>query len=301
MQLVTYNRGPERRAGLLKDGEVFDLATALGDETLSTMHGVLAVWPQIRPRLAELDLAAGLPLATVTLEAPLPRPGTIFCAGANYRDHSAEMAALHNRPPPPDPHSRGENPWHFIKASQCVTAPGATIALPADSAEIDWEAELAVIIGTECRNATLENALDCVFGYTIANDLSARDLSRRNAPEGSPFRFDWLSHKSFDGSLPLGPAITLAADIGDPQALAIWLSIDGVVKQQSSTDQMTFSIAEQIVHLSRRLTLRPGDIILTGTPAGVGAARKEFLQGGETVVATIENIGTLTNFIATRQ
>jgi 2-keto-4-pentenoate hydratase/2-oxohepta-3-ene-1,7-dioic acid hydratase in catechol pathway len=210
------------------------------------------------------------------------------------------MAALHNRPPPVDPHTLGERPWHFIKAAQSITHPGATIHLPSDSQEVDWEAELVVIIGKTCRNATMNNALEHVLGYTIANDLSARDLSRRNAPDGSPFKFDWLSHKSFDGSLPLGPAITLAKDVADPQSLAITLQIDGATKQDSSTSEMTFSIAEQIVHLSRNLTLRPGDLLLTGTPAGVGAAKREFLQGGETVVVTIEKIGTLTNLIASR-
>jgi 2-keto-4-pentenoate hydratase/2-oxohepta-3-ene-1,7-dioic acid hydratase in catechol pathway len=300
MQLVVYRQKNTNRTGLLFDDQVFDLASILADDKLSTMQGVLDDWPMVEGRLFGLKLEDGIPLADVSLRAPVSGQGTVFCAGANYRDHSVEMAALHNRPPPVDPHTLGERPWHFIKAAQSITHPGATIHLPSDSQEVDWEAELVVIIGKTCRNATMNNALEHVLGYTIANDLSARDLSRRNAPDGSPFKFDWLSHKSFDGSLPLGPAITLAKDVADPQSLAITLQIDGATKQDSSTSEMTFSIAEQIVHLSRNLTLRPGDLLLTGTPAGVGAAKREFLQGGETVVVTIEKIGTLTNLIASR-
>lgn len=300
MQLVCWSDGAAARAGLLVGGMVYDLAAATGRESLATMAAVLADWPAAEAAISSVDqgaLSGGKALATVKLLAPIARPGTIFCAGANFRDHTAEMAAAQGRPTPPDPRTRGEKPWHFIKASQCVADPGATITLPFDSQKVDWEVELAVIIGKECRSATPETALDFVLGYTAANDLSARDLSRRNAPETSPFRFDWTSHKSFDGSLPLGPAITLAKDIPDPQALKMQLSVNGELKQNSTSAEMTFSIIEQIVYLSRSLTLMPGDVILTGTPAGVGSASGVFLRDGDVVELSIEMIGTLTNYV----
>ncbi len=171
--------------------------------------------------------------------------------------------------------------------------------MPRYARNVDWEIELAAVIGRPARNVPLERALDHVAGYTIANDLSARDAGRRGpVPDLSPFKWDWTSHKSFEGSCPLGPWIVPAAAIGDPQALGLKLWVNDVLKQDSNTGKMIFTTAEQIAHLSTRITLHPGDLVLTGTPAGVGAGRGEFLKAGDVVKLSIEKIGTLTNTCA---
>ncbi len=157
------------------------------------------------------------------------------------------MAKVANIEPDPDPHTLGLGSWHFIKSSRSVIGPDDGIEIPNGSRKLDWEVELAAVIGHKTKNISVEDALSCVAGYTIANDLSARDFSRRNGIAlHSPFRFDWVSHKSFDTSCPLGPWITPAAQIKDPQNLAISLSVNGELKQNSNTSQMIFSIAEQI-------------------------------------------------------
>jgi 2-keto-4-pentenoate hydratase/2-oxohepta-3-ene-1,7-dioic acid hydratase in catechol pathway len=168
------------------------------------------------------------------------------------------------------------------------------VLLPPRSRKVDWEAELAVVIGRKATAVAEEGALDYVAGYTIGNDLSARDLSRRaQLPDSSSFKHDWLAHKSFDGSCPLGPWITLARDIGNPQDLGIELDVNGIVKQKSNSGKMIFNIAEQIADLSASVTLYPGDVILTGTPAGVGNGRGEFLKSGDVVRVRIDKIGEL--------
>jgi 2-keto-4-pentenoate hydratase/2-oxohepta-3-ene-1,7-dioic acid hydratase in catechol pathway len=206
------------------------------------------------------------------------------------------MASARKEEPDPDPRTLGLKPWHFIKASRSVIGTGAPVALPEHSRKVDWEAELGAVIGRPAKNVLLANALEYVAGYTIANDLSARDLSARpQIPSISPFKYDWVGQKSFDGSCPVGPWIVPARYIPDPQNLGIKLWVNDVLKQDSHTSRMIFSLAEQIAHLSTRITLHPGDLILTGTPAGVGAARGEFLNRGDAVKVWIEDVGTLTN------
>lgn len=261
--------------------------------------GILADWSKARTRLdalAERQGARGQPLSKVKLISPLPLPGAVYCAGSNYGDHAAEMARVKGLPPPPDPHEIGLEPWHFIKSSRSVTGPYASVKLPAASKKVDWEAELAVVIGRKASNVSEKDALRYVAGYLVANDFSARDLGRRAAaPAGSLFATDWTSHKSFDGACPLGPWITLKREIKDPQKLGIQLDVNGVRKQDSNTSHMIFSISEQIAFLSSRITLWPGDVILTGTPDGVGNGRGEFLNAGDVVRTRIEGLGELVN------
>jgi 2-keto-4-pentenoate hydratase/2-oxohepta-3-ene-1,7-dioic acid hydratase in catechol pathway len=177
--------------------------------------------------------------------------------------------------------------------------PGAKVKLPAFSKAVDWEIELAAVIGRRAKDVSVESALDCVAGYTIANDLSARDAMRRDkVPAATPFHYDWVSQKCFDGSCPLGPWIVPASQIGDPQKLAIKLWLNDELLQDSSTSNMIFDTAEQIAMLSSRVTLRPGDLVLTGTPAGVGMPRKRFLQPGDKLRLYIEKIGELTHRVA---
>jgi 2-keto-4-pentenoate hydratase/2-oxohepta-3-ene-1,7-dioic acid hydratase in catechol pathway len=302
-KLLSYAAGRDTRAGLLVGDTVYDAAKATGVPAHARVLGVLEDWSKAQRALAQAAgrLAAGksrlkgLPLARARLLAPVLYPGAIFCAGANYRDHMLEMARVSGNPPEKDPHEVGLKPWHFIKTSRSsVVGPGARVQLPAFSQKVDWEVELAAVIGRPARNVSIDKALGHVAGYTIANDLSARDVGRRpHVADASPFKMDWLSQKCFEGSCPLGPWIVPATEIPDPQKLGMKLWVNDELMQDSHTSQMIFSTAEQIAHLSTRVTLQPGDLVLTGTPAGVGMGRGRFLQAGETVRLWIEGIGEL--------
>ena len=301
-QLVTYQSGKGPRAGVVVDGKVFDAGALTRKTAYGSMLDILNDWRAAQGLIGKAAAAAGKsklksqPIGRTKLLAPVLWPSAIYCAGANYTDHMLEMARLQNIPPAPDPHEVGLKPWHFLKAPRSVAAPGATVKLPAASNAIDWEAELGAVIGHTAKNVPLEKALDYVAGYTIANELSARDLGRRaQLPDQSPFKFDWVGQKCFDDACPLGPWIVPAKNIKDPQNLGIKLWVNDAIKQDSNTAKMIFTLAEQLSHLSSRITLHPGDIILTGTPAGVGAARKEFLKRGDVTKVWIEGIGTLTN------
>ncbi|HKA72315.1 MAG TPA: fumarylacetoacetate hydrolase family protein [Xanthobacteraceae bacterium] len=301
-KLMTYETGEGPRAGILCGEAAFDVAGATGEKRYDALAAILADWDRAKGVLGAFAAGAGpsragaLDMNRVRLLAPIPTPGAIYCAGANYRDHVLEMAKAQNIQPEPDPHTLGLKAWHFIKSSRCVAAPDATIPLPAHSKKVDWEAELAVVIGRPAKNVPMERALDVVAGYTIGNDLSARDVSRRQGiSDTSPFKFDWVGQKCFDGACPLGPWIVPADDVPDPHQLKIELKVNGVTKQSSNTSELIFNVVEQISHLSERITLHPGDVILTGTPAGVGAGRGEFLKRGDEVRITIERIGELVN------
>jgi len=312
-RLATYAdaRG-QPRAGLVVDERVVDVHAALAQSSArppaslpTSVLSVLERWDEVRPRLQDIArgvrtgklLPESVALSSVQLLAPILYPGTVFCAGANYRDHVAEMTKALNLPVEPDPHTLGLKPWHFIKASApCVRGPGARIALPAYSKKVDWEAEIALVIGRECRNVSVQRALEHAAGLTIVNDLSARDhLRREGVSAESPFRFDWVSQKSFDGALPIGPWICPIDEIEDVAKLGIKLWVNDDLMQDSSSSNLIFSMAEQIAHLSTRLTLRPGDVIATGTPAGCGAARGRFLKAGDRVRIRVEGIGELSN------
>ena len=304
-KLVTYGTTEDPRAGIVVKNEVFDVAGVTGRSRYVTMLDVLSDWESAQGVLDTGAMKAkegeiqGIPLEQSRLLAPVLYPSAIFCAGANYVDHLEEMNAALKVKVDPDPRRLGLEPWHFIKISRSVVGTQSSILLPAYSSMVDWEAELAAVIGPPAKNVSMDRALDYVAGYTVAVDLSARDFSTRpNVPETSPFRYDWLSHKSFDTACPIGPWIVPAKEIEDPQNLGIKLWINEVIKQDSCTSRMIFSIAEQIAYLSTRVTLHPGDLILTGTPAGVGVTRREFLKSGDVVKVWIERIGTLTNTVA---
>ena len=301
-KLVTYGTVQGPRAGIVVDEEVFDLAGLTDKSSYTTVLDVLKDWEAARAILdksaaeAKAGKMKGMPLEQAKLLIPVFYPSTIYCAGANYVDHVQEMAAARKISPDPDPRSLGLKPWHFIKASRSVIETQSTVSLPAYSKMVDWEAELTAVIGRLAKDVPCDKALDYVAGYTVGNDLSARDFSARpHISDTSPFKYDWVSQKSFDGSCPVGPWIVPARQVGDPQNLSIRLWVNDVLKQDSHTSKMIFSVAEQIAHLSTRTTLHPGDLILTGTPAGVGMARREFLKAGDRVRVWIERIGTLTN------
>ena len=231
------------------------------------------------------------PLNQVRLRAPLADTGKLICVASNYAAHITEAG----REVPVD--RRKITPWLFLKPATSIIGPGDAIPIPRMGQAIDWEVELAAVIGRRCRNVPVERALDVVSGYTIVNDISER---RFKVPEGRPKRdfdafFDWLHGKWFDGFAPMGPWVVTADEIPNPQALAIELSVDGRVRQQGSTGQMIYPVTELVAFASTIMTLLPGDVIATGTPHGVGAASGEFLKPGATVECRVERIGTLVN------
>ena len=303
-KLATYQSPEGPRAGLVIEDKLFDAAKLTGKGAYATVLGIMQDWRAAQGALKKAAASAGkgrakgLPVGRTKLLAPVRWPSAIYCAGANYADHAAEMARRMNRPPEPDPHTLGLKAWHFLKASRTLADPGATVKISGVSNEADWEVELAAVIGRPAKNVSQEKALSYVAGYTAANDLSARDRGRRpGMNETSLFKSDWTKHKTFEGSCPLGPWIVPASDIGDPQNLGLKLWVNDVLKQDSNTSDMIFNLAEQIEQLSNAMTLHPGDLILTGTPAGVGSARGEFLKAGDVVKIWIEKIGTLTTKI----
>ena len=209
---------------------------------------------------------------------PIERPGKIICVGLNYRDHAEEQGS-------PLP----ERPLLFAKWQNTLIGPGDAIVIPPIAANIDYEAELGVVIGERVRGASAENALEAVAGFLCLNDVSARDLQFSDG--------QWVRGKSLDTFCPIGPEFVPAADVPDPQALAIRAVVNGEVLQDSHTSNMIFSVAEIVAHVSRSITLEPGDLIATGTPAGVGAFRDPpvWLEPGDEVTIEIEGLGALTN------
>jgi 2-keto-4-pentenoate hydratase/2-oxohepta-3-ene-1,7-dioic acid hydratase in catechol pathway len=210
--------------------------------------------------------------------APVPRPGKLICIGLNYRDHAAES----NMPIP-------ERPVVFSKFATAVIAPGEPVVLPATSSQVDYEAELAVVIGRRAKNVSIDRAFDYVLGYTVFNDVSARDFQFADG--------QWQRGKSCDSFAPMGPKIITADAVPDPHKLSIKLRLNGKTMQDSNTDQLIFGVPELIAFLSETITLEPGDVIATGTPPGVGFARKPpvFLKAGDEMEVEIEGVGMLNN------
>jgi 2-keto-4-pentenoate hydratase/2-oxohepta-3-ene-1,7-dioic acid hydratase in catechol pathway len=212
----------------------------------------------------------------VQLLAPVPRPGKLICIGLNYRDHAAE-----SKMPIP------ERPVVFSKFSTSVIGPGEPVVLPATSKQVDYEAELAVVIGRQCRNVKASRAYEYVLGYSLINDVSARDFQFADG--------QWQRGKSCDTFAPLGPAIVTTSQVPDPHKLSIKLRLNGKTMQDSNTDQLIFGVPELVEFLSETITLEPGDVIATGTPPGVGFARTPpiFIQPGDVMEVEIEKVGLL--------
>lgn len=298
-RLVSYADGQGLpRAGILADGYVADAQDVLGQGFTSVID-ILRAWADAHARIARaVDSGAlkgkGTPLSDLKLLAPVLYPGAFYCAGANYWDHLEEMAEIAKRTTGTAPSmKKGAEPWFFMKtAAGSIIGTDTPARLPNFSKQVDWEAELGVVIGKKVRNISEQDAFDAVAGYLIVNDLSARDLMKR---EGTPFIYDWIGQKCFEDGAPMGPWLTPAAYVSDPNKLDIKLWVNGVIKQNSNTSRLVHNIAEQVAYLSRHVTLYPGDIIATGTPAGVGMPRGEFLKVGDEVKIEIAELGTLTN------
>lgn len=301
-RLVSYAEdGVAPKAGFLVGERVVPAATLLQSADgidSSSVLGLLRAWDSAHPRLhaaaQKVQPNDGIALAQVKLLAPILYPGALFCAGANYWDHLEEMAEIAKRTIGKAPSMvKGAEPYFFMKtAAGSIIGTDTPARLPSFSKQVDWEAELGVVIGKETRNISEAKAFDAVAGYLIVNDLSARDLMKR---EGTPFGMDWVGQKCFEDAAPMGPWFTPAAYVRDPNDMPIKLWVNGVLKQNSNTGRMVHGIAEQIAYLSRHFTLFPGDVIATGTPAGVGMPRGEFLKVGDEVRIEVGGCGRLTN------
>ena len=290
MQLVTFTQPSQAGSsagspasahlGVLREDTVVDLSAASNlpasiNEFLAGGAEVQAAAKQLVDKTAA---NAALPLSQVKLLAPVPKPGKILCIGLNYRDHARESGQA-----VPD------FPTVFAKYPSCLIGAGDAIVLPKLTEQIDYEAELAFVIGKRARHVSEKDALGYVGGYVPFNDVSARDYQMRTS--------QWTLGKTFDTFGPMGPALTTADEVPDPQNLDISLSIGGEVLQKSNTRELVFGVAQLVSILSGIMTLEPGDVISTGTPAGVGGARtpKRWLRAGETVNVTISQLGTLSN------
>lgn len=292
--LATAKVGDEQRACLQIDGQlhpIAELASRHGVEIPDTVAGIFSNWSQHQPALEALVKKAdgGVPLDQVELLAPLQFPGKILCSGANYFDHMAEMGF-------PDVTKASQRLFFFMKPPRnAIVGPGPNVLMPRGTKAFDWEVELAVIIGKTARYVSVEDAMSHIAGYSVAIDFSARDFNK--APDQF-YKLDWVAGKGNDTCCPMGPCIVPASQFPSPQAARLRLAVNGEVKQDSDAGKMIFSIAEQISRASEIMTLDPGDVLLTGTPAGVGVPKQTFLKVGDKVDAEIDGIGTLSVTIA---
>ena len=285
MKLVTFHQDGGLRLGALREenGKSFitDLNKAnssLPSDIIAFLEGGDAVRKKAESVLKSIPAASGIPLDSVKLAAPIPRPGKILCIGLNYRDHAAESGM-----------ALPEFPTVFTKYSNTVIGTGEAIVIPPATTKPDWEVELGVVIGKTAKNVSEADALNYVGGYVPYHDVSARDYQMRTS--------QWTMGKTFDTFGPMGPALTTADEIADPHNLNIQLSIGGEVLQKSNTSNLYFTINQLIADITTVMTLEPGDLIATGTPGGVGQSRNppRYLQNGDVVRIEIEKLGVLEN------
>ncbi len=282
MKLATFQRpNGATSIGLVTGDGIIDVERHLPDAPRD-MIALIEAWPAWRARLQALvnTRPFDLRLAEVTLLAPVPRPRKILGIGLNYADHVAESSM--------------ERPAHqlwFAKMPTSANGPFAQIDLPRVSTALDYEAELAFVMGKRCRHASRDDARDAIFGYCAANDVSVRDWQLRTS--------QFTVGKSFDTHAPFGPWIVTADELGDPHALGIRCLVNGETRQNSNTRHLIFDCFAQVEHLSSAFTLEPGDIVLTGTPGGVGAASKppRWLREGDRVRVEIDGIGAIENVV----
>jgi 2-keto-4-pentenoate hydratase/2-oxohepta-3-ene-1,7-dioic acid hydratase in catechol pathway len=282
MRLATIETSYGPRAAV-RQGDFYIDLHATDSSVSSSVRGLLEDGTELLKEAAEMAARATPakhPVASTRLLPPIPDPHKIICIGLNYRDHAAESGT----PIPKDP-------VLFSKYATALIGSGDPIVLPAVSQEVDYEAELVIVIGKKGRHLTKEQALGHIAGYTIGHDVSARDWQLKK--DGK----QWMVGKTFDTFAPLGPELVTADEVGDPHSLGIRLRLNGQTMQDSSTKQMIFSVAELVSYLSTVFTLQPGDLVYTGTPPGVGMARKPpvFLKGGDVVEIEIDKLGVLRN------
>lgn len=306
--LATYRRADRLATALVLDEKLYDLEAAVasglpeakarwlqgGVEAMLKDWEAAGAW--LRRATAEAAaLAAAGRIRPVTdgaeaLAAPYV-PQRIFCAASNYASHANEMGTVLAA-------KAASKPYMFLKLSNTVIGDGEPILMPPETAKLDWEVELAAVIGKRCRRIAVEDALDAIACYTIVNDISARDLNLRS---DYPFKHDWFQGKCHDSFAPIGPWLVPSWQLPDPQVVNLRLDVNGEPMQQDSTANMIWTVREQIAYLSTIVTLEPGDVVATGTPTGVGMGRGVFLNAGDRLVASVEGIGRLSNHVQAEQ
>jgi 2-keto-4-pentenoate hydratase/2-oxohepta-3-ene-1,7-dioic acid hydratase in catechol pathway len=282
MRLVSYDAGDGARAGVLEDDRVVDAWAALGEPHRGSLRELIGAGrvEDLRGTFGNTGTPAH-PRSSVSPLPPIPDPDKIVCIGLNYGKHAAEGGM-----------EVPGSPTIFGKYRNALAAPGATVQLPALSRKVDYEAEVAFVVGRRASDVAEEEALDYVAGYTLLNDLSARDL-QFSTPQ-------WMSGKVFDGSAPCGPALVTPEEAGPHDGIEIALTLNGEQMQGASTAELIFSVPQLLSHLSRLMTLEPGDIVSTGTPDGVGSVREPrvWLAEGDEVVIESPTLGRLETRIA---
>jgi 2-keto-4-pentenoate hydratase/2-oxohepta-3-ene-1,7-dioic acid hydratase in catechol pathway len=287
--LASYTAAGARGFGVLREDGT--LVTPADLKRWSDPLELLEDWTAAESVLRNLDTQHAPAVEYDALLPPLQWPRKVICAGVNYRKHMREMGG--------EIPEAGWRPFFFLKApTTSVIGPRDPIVVSsAATARYDWEAELAVVIGVKGKNIDPERAWFHAAAYCVCNDITARGYHRRDVTPADAFRYDWFAAKSMEGSLPLGPGLTPAFLVPDPQDLRLRLWVNGELQQDESTADMVCPVAELIAAASEVVTLEPGDVIATGTPAGVGAGRGLFLRGGDVVRVTIDGLGTLENTV----
>lgn len=306
MKLVTYSKDSSISCGILTDAGIIDIPSA--KNLTNPPSSVIQILQQGRLYLEMFEKLTKtatdfLPLDSVRLLAPIPNPPKVIALAGNYSEHIKEASikrgfklglsdsARHNTVPRP-----------FLMPPTVIIGPEDQIPWPVFSRDIDYEIELAVVIGQKIKNANPENANDAIAGYTIANDVSARSVTFKEARISRPWDefYDWLNGKWADGFLPTGPYLLTADELDDVHNLDMELKVNGRTRQKANTAQMIYPVQDIVSFLSHLITLEPGDIIATGTPAGVAVATGHFLEQGDRIDCTIEKLGTLTNTLAAK-
>ena len=275
MRITTFSKGSqEPEAGVVVDGLVHGLSDIGYPDAISFLEG----GTDAIGRATGHRTGAGIPIEEVRLHAPIPNPGKFICIGLNYRDHAIESGM-----------EIPEIPTVFTKYGNAVCGPGDPIVLPSVSSQVDYEAEFAFVIGKRAKRVNAADWEDYVFGYTCVHDVSARDYQLATT--------QWTIGKTFDSFGPMGPVLVSKDEIPDPSNLRIRFELNGRILQDSNTDQLVFDVPALLEYLSEVMTLEPGDIVSTGTPPGVGMARKPpiYLQPGDTCSVIVEGIGELVN------
>jgi 2-keto-4-pentenoate hydratase/2-oxohepta-3-ene-1,7-dioic acid hydratase in catechol pathway len=281
MRLVSFETPAGPLAALLRDGRVYDI---WGDAFSGVPHEERTILALLQGGLLSEVTAVeddGVPVEGVELLPPIGQPGKIICIGLNYRAHAEEGG-----------HDPPETPTFFAKWTNALAPPGGTVKLPEWTEKVDYEAEVAFVIGQRAKDVSEENAMDYVAGYTLFNDLSARDYQFKTP--------QWMPGKVFDGAAPCGPALVTPDEAGPHDAIEIELTLNGERMQKSSTADLIHSVPALVVYLSQLMTLEPGDVISTGTPAGVGSGRdpKVWLKPGDEVVVSSPQLGALETRLA---
>lgn len=300
--LATYRAKTGLRTAIVLDGQVYDLAATWRRVSLQDtppawldqpVAALLGTWASVGPELARLAVASHPRRSELTacdpasLAAPFV-PARIFGAASNYVEHANEMGTVLAA-------KADSQPYMFMKSSTSVIGPEEIVFIPPETQQADWEVELGAVIGKRARRVSVANALECVAGYLVVNDISARDLNKRT---DYPFKHDWFRGKNHDTFCPIGPWIVPAQLIADPQQVQLKLTVNGDTMQDGTTAEMIWSVREQIAYLSTIVTLLPGDVIATGTPTGVGMGRGIFLKPGDVMVASVAGIGSIRNPVA---